>query len=454
VAATRYKSHDDKPYLYKTTDFGKSWKKIVNGIPENDFTRVIREDPEQEGLLFAGTERGLYVSFDDGDNWQSLQLNLPVTPIHDLVITQGDLIVGTHGRSFWILDDISPLRQIARDASEAEARLFAPRDTIRFTGAGGFSGHAPVPGRNYRSAGGLATTYEHTVKPDEDPEQRFWDAGENPPNGVVVQYYLKDKPEGEVTLTFLDKGGKEIRSFSSIKPDEKEYKDKPGLTKPTAIKAAGGANRFVWDMRYPNATEVPDDAGSMGFVRGPNGPRVAPGDYQVQLKVGDKTLTESFKVLPDPRVGASQKDYNEQLALQLKVQAKLSELHEGVNQIRRIRGQVDTWKERMGDNEKAAQAAKDLSDKLYDVEGELIQYRAKSTQDTLNFPVKVNAKLAALIGMIGTAEGKPTRQSYDVFKDLESRTDTQLARLKEIVDKDVQSFSKLIQDANLPAVAP
>ena len=133
------------------------------------------------------------------------------------------------------------------------------------------------------------TAYEQVVKPDEDPEQRMLDAGENPPSGVVIQYYLKDKPEGEITLTFLDKAGNEIRSFSSIKPDDAYYKDKPGLTKPQAIKANAGANRFVWDMRYPNATEVPDDAGSMGFARGPNGPRVAPGEYQVQLKVDDKT---------------------------------------------------------------------------------------------------------------------------------------------------------------------
>ncbi|MBA2452352.1 MAG: glycosyl hydrolase, partial [Chloroflexia bacterium] len=212
-------------------------------------------------------------------------------------------------------------------------------------------------------------------------------------------------------------------------------------------------NRFVWDMRYSNATEVPDDSGSMGFARGPNGPRIKPGEYQVQLKVGDKTYTESFKVVPDPKIAVSQEEYDEQLDFQLKVQSKLSDLHGAVNQIRNIRKQVESWQSRM-DDDKVSDAAKALNDKLYEVEGELIQYRAKSTQDTLNFPVMINAKLAALIGMIGSAEGKPTKQSYDVFKDLESRTDTQLKRLKEIVDKDVQSFSKLIQDANLPAVAP
>ena len=453
VAATRYKSHDDQPYLFKTSDYGKTWTKIVNGIPNDDFTRVIREDPAQKGLLFAGTERALYVSFDDGANWQPLQLNLPVVPIHDLVIAQGDLVVGTHGRGFWILDDISPLRQLAQDAADGDNRLLKPRDTIRYPGGGGFAGHAPVPGRNYRFAAGMMTTYEQIQKPGEQPEQVWLDAGQNPDNGVVVQYFLKDKPEDEVTLTFMDKDGNGIRSFSSTKPDDAEYKDKPGLTKPTPIKAEAGANRFVWDMRYPNAVEVPDDAGSMGFARGPNGPRAKPGEYQVQLEVGDKTYTESFKIVPDPKIARSQEEYDEQLDFQLKVQAKLSELHTAVNQIRNIRKQVHSWKDRM-DDEKVNEAAKELDDKLYAVEGEIIQYKAKSTQDTLNFPVMINAKLAALIAVAGSAEGKPTKQSYDVFEDLSKRTDVQLARLKEIVDKDVKAFSDLIKSANLPAVAP
>lgn len=453
VAATRYKSHDDAPYLYKTNDYGKTWKKIVNGIPEDDFTRVIREDPEQRGLLFAGTERALYVSFDDGENWQELRLNLPVVPIHDLVIAQGDLVVCTHGRSFWILDDISPLRQIAADAADDKVRLFKPRDTIRYPGGGGFSGHAPIPGRNYAFAAGMMTTYDFVQKPGEPAERIMLDAGQNPDNGVVVQYYLPEAPEGEVTLTFKDSFGNVVRSFTSTKPDDAYYKDKPGLTRPTPIPAKAGANRFVWDMRHENATEVPDDSGSMGFARGPNGPRSKPGEYVVELKVGDAVYSREFRILPYEKIAVPQEDYDEQLDLQLKVRDKLSELHTAVNQIRNIRKQVGSWTARM-DDEKVSEAAKALNEKLYEVEGELIQYRAKSTQDTLNFPVMINAKLAALIAVIGSAEGKPTQQSYDVFEDLAGRTDTQLAKLKEIIEKDVAAFSDLIRSADLPAVAP
>lgn len=453
VAATRYKSHDDAPYLYKTNDFGKTWTKIVNGIPGDDFTRVIREDPEQLGLLFAGTERALYVSFDDGDNWQELRLNLPVTPIHDLVIAQGDLVVCTHGRSFWILDDISPLRQIAADAAADTVRLFKPRDTIRYPGGGGFGGHAPIPGRNYSFAAGMMTAYDYSQKPGEQPVRTQLDAGQNPDNGVVVQYYLPEAPEDEVVLTFKDSFGNVIRSFTSTKPNDADYKDKPGLTKPVPIPAKAGPNRFVWDLRYDNATQVPDDTGSMGFAGGPNGPRAKPGEYEVELKVGDSVYSREFRILPDPKIAVAQADYDEQLDLQLKVRGKLSELHTGVNQIRNIRKQIESWSARL-DDEKVTDAAKALNEKLYEVEGELIQYRAKSTQDTLNFPVMVNAKLAALIAVIGTAEGKPTQQSYDVFADLAGRTDTQLAKLKEIIDQDVAAFSDLIRSADLPAVAP
>ncbi len=452
IAATRYKSHDDKPYLLKTTDSGESWSAITNGIPENQFTRVIREDPECAGLLFAGTERGLWVSFDAGDNWQPLQLNLPVTPIHDMLIEQGDLVVATHGRCFWILDDISPLRQLKEGTAPTDGNsIFQPRPTIRWAAGGGFR-RPPSPGLNFTRAGGLTVSLRQITKPDGELETVFLDGGENPPSGVVFNYFLTEKPKEDITLTIKDAGGNEVRTYSSAKPKDADYKDKPGLKKPTPIPAKQGANRFVWDLRYPAATEVPDDTGSMGFAAGVNtGPRAVPGTYTAELKVGNQTLTQEFEIVPDPRLDASQDDL--QAAFDLVIQARdtLSKLHEGVNTIRSVRKQVDSWSKRL-DDEEITKAGDALKEKLQEIEDEVIQHRAKSAQDTLNFPVLLNAKLAALIGVVDAADGKPTQQSYDLYEDLKARTDTAIDKLDTILTKDLAALNTRIQSTNTPAI--
>ncbi|MFW6074403.1 MAG: VPS10 domain-containing protein [Chloroflexota bacterium] len=451
VAATRYKSHDETPYLLKTDDYGASWRTITNGIGDNDFTRVIRQDPEVANLLFAGTERGIYVSFDGGENWQPLKLNLPLVPIHDLIITQGDLVVGTHGRSFWILDDITPLRKIAQGEIGEGATLHQPGPTRRWAAARGFN-RPPSPGLNFFRSAGLVTSFKYEKKPDGEDERTWLDAGENPPDGVVIQYYLPEKPDGEVKLTVRDASGNEIRSFSSVKPKDEDYKDKPGLTKPKPIPAEQGANRFVWDFRYPRAVEVPDDTGSMGFAGGINtGPKAPPGTYQVDLEFDGQTLSQRFEVLPDPRTDASQEDYQEQFDLAMKVRDKLSELHTGVNQMRKIRKQIDSWIERLDDDE-IKSAGEEVKEKMREVEDVLIQWRAKAIQDTLNFPVLINGKLAWLIGTIESAEGKPTQQSYDVFEHLSGIVDEELGKLNEIVEKDVAAFNEKVTAANAQAV--
>jgi len=451
VAATRYKSDDETPYLFKTSDYGESWTLITEGIPAHDYTRVIREDPEVKGLLYAGTERGLYVSFDDGAHWQPLQQNLPLVPIHDLVIKDDDLVVATHGRSFWILDDITPLRQLARgDVEPNGAILYQPQPTRRWASAPGFGG-ASVPGRNYRSAGGIATSFEQVTTEEGKPKELQLDAGSNPPDGVVIQYYLPAKPKNDVTLTIKDGEGNTLRAFSSAEIKDEDYKDKPGLTKPQVVPAREGGNRFVWNLRLENATEVPDDTGSMGFARGLNGPKVPPGAYTVELQVNGKTLSQQLEVLPDPRTGSTQAEYEAGYELAKEVHAKLSELHAGVNRLRSVRKQVDAWAERL-DNADVTRAGEELKTKLREVEDGLIQWRAKAGQDTLNFPVMLNAKLAALIASINASEGKPTAQTRDLFGDLAKRTDALLAKLEDILKKDVPAFNKKVKEAQTDAI--
>ena len=453
VAATRYKSHDDAPYLFKTTDYGESWQLITNGIPENEFTRAIREDPEVPGLLYAGTERGVWYSADGGENWESLKLNLPVVPIHDLVVKDGDLVLATHGRSFWVLDDLGPLRQLANGEAEANgATLFKPRNTVRWASARGFNSR-PTEGRNYFRSTGLVVSYENVKNEDGEVERQWLDAGENPADGVVIQYYLSEKPDDDITLTIKDSDGEVVQGYSSAKPDDEHYKKNPGLTKPPVVSADQGANRFVWDFRYPNATQVPDDTGSMGFAGGaPTGPKAVPGRYSVELTVGNQTLSQDFEVLGDSRTGASQEGYQEQFDLTVQIREKLSELHEGVNKMRKVRSQVDTWVERL-DNEEVTQAGEDLKTKLREVEDVLIQWRAKAVQDTLNFPVLINAKLAALISMVGAIEGKPTQQSYDVYNDLAGRVDEQLAKLNTVLADDLPAFNAKVKEVGAEAVA-
>lgn len=434
MAAKRYELDDFKPYIYKTSDFGKTWKKIVRGIPENEFTHAVREDPNKKGLLYAGTERGVYVSFDDGENWQTLQLNLPVTPIHDLMVQarEKDLVVATHGRSFWVLDDLTPLYQLSDAVAKSRVFLFQPRPTYRMRG-GGFGG-----------GGGARLSI-----------------GKNPANGVVVYYYCKDKPKDEVKLEFLDGQGKLMKSFSSR--EERREGEQPqqqpgeegffgGGGAPQRAPADSLMNRFVWDLRYTDATNVPGAIFWAGNIRGP---LVPPGMYAVRLIVGQDTLKQSFELKKDPRLETSQAEFQEQFDLALKIRDKLSVTHEAINTIRDIKKQAeDVAKKSEGHPSKAAltDASKKLNQKLSAVEEELIQVKIKSNQDALNYPIKLNNKLAALAGSVGSADTKPTKQQYDVFNDLSAKVDVQLAKLKDILASDVPAFNKLVKDQDIPAV--
>jgi photosystem II stability/assembly factor-like uncharacterized protein len=483
IAATRYKRDDFQPYLFKTGDFGQSWQKISSGIPEGDLTRVIRDDPGQRCLLYAGTETGVFISADDGGSWQRLGGNLPVVPIHDLVVAQGDLVVATHGRSFWILDDVSLLHQMDGTTSGGVTeRLFRPRDTVRFGRISGF-GHAPVAGRNYTFAAGLIPAYTQTKDADGEKKNVWLDAGTNPPDGVIVHYTLREEPAEPITLAFLDAAGEEIRSFQSKKRDDDaaaatddegsgsaaaEPVSASGSTiggedvasgedekerEPT-VPARAGLNRFVWNMRYADATKISSKGGDQPKR---DGPVAAPGKYQVRLVAGDQTFTEGFEIRKDPRVTASQGELEEQFALGLQVRDKLSEVNEAINRIRAIGEQIDDWAKRTSDPavaETIATAASALKAKLDGIEGELIQTQAKSEQDTLNFPVKLNTKLAGLSGAVGSGDTAPTAQQRALFADLSARIDPQFAALRQVEEQEVAAFNSLIQTSALPAIAP
>jgi photosystem II stability/assembly factor-like uncharacterized protein len=429
VAATMYKSDDFRPYLYKTNDYGKTWKKITNGIAEGAFTRVIREDPNRRGLLYAGTETGMYVSFDDGDNWQSLQLNLPVVPITDLAVhkRERDLVVATQGRSFWVLDDLTVLHQIS-DAAKADAYLLKPEDAYRMPGGGGFSSPSAT-------------------------------VGANPPAGAVIYYYLKNKPAGELQLEILDSAGKSIKKFTSRatagpgsgpppSPEEGFFGGGGQMRAP----AEAGLNRFIWDLRYPDAIRFPNLIMWAGSTQGP---KAVPGAYQVRLTADGKTMTQSFEVKKDPRISTSDAEFAKQLELLMNIRNKLTETHDAILQIRDVRKQVEEISNRSKDQPEGkpiADAAKALNAKLTAVEEELYQTKNQSSQDPLNYPIRLNNKLAALGGVVSSADSAPTDQSYVVYEELAGKIDAQLKKLAEVMRTDLPAFNKLVRDQSIPAV--
>jgi len=428
VAATAYKLDDFHPYLFKTTDFGKTWTKIVNGIPDTHFTRVLREDPNHKGLLIAGTEFGLYISFDDGANWRSFQLNLPIVPIADVAFhkREQDLVVATQGRSFYILDDMPLLYQLTSDVSSLDSKLFKPKDAYR-VGGGGRGGRG----------GGAAI-------------------GENPPSGVVVNYWLKSRPQGEVTLEFLDKGGAVVNKYSSrpqpaaqAAPAGEGGEENPfrGGGPPPRVTAQAGWNRFTWNLRYPDAATFP---GLIMWAAGVTGPIAPPGSYQVRLSVNGKSETQSFELKKDPRLSTTPDDYARQLSLAIQVRDKLSETNQGVVRIREVRRQLEEYSKR--DDKKVADAAKDLIAKLTKVEEELYQTKNRASEDPLNYPIKLNNKVAYILGVVEGSDNAPTAQSYRVYEDLATQVNGQLKTLKGLLDTDLAAFNKLVHDQNVPAV--
>jgi photosystem II stability/assembly factor-like uncharacterized protein/uncharacterized protein YaiE (UPF0345 family) len=438
LAANRYMSGDRKPYLFKTTDYGRTWTNIANGLPDDEYCRVVRDDPDQPGLLFAGTERGIYVSFNDGANWQKLNNNLPITPIRDLQIhkREKDLVVATHGRSFWIMDDITPLRELARQAASGvvSARkpvLFAPR-------------HA------YRMEGGNGGGYRGVMN-----------EGENAENGVLVRYFLPEKPAKELRLIFLTTKGDTIISYSDRKDKKgkpltvsKEFYEDVKLKRPGTAPAQPGLNQFVWDMRYPDAVAV--EGLNVMWSGDGIGAKAVPGRYRVRMLLGDSLVAEQpIEIRKDPRLTVSDADYAEQFAFIQQCNAKLSEAHRGINQLRAVRSAISGYMGTMKDStliKKFQTVTKPMLTDIDALEATLMQPKAKAPQDVLAHPIRLNDKLAGLASMMANADGKPTKAAHVVYADLARQIDAALARLKDITGKQVPAFNQLVSEQKIPAI--
>ena len=453
MAATRYKLDDTRPMLYQTTDYGQSWTLITQGIPEEDYTRVVREDPIRPGLLYAGTETGVHVSFDRGDNWQPLRGNpdlgsghaLPVVPVYDLTIKDNSLIAATHGRSFWVLDDLGQLQQLDPSLAEQSIRLLEPRDTYRVRSP--FRGRKPTTGKSYRAGLGADVTYSESLGKDGEIVRKFWDAGENPPDGVMFHYYLKEARE-EATITVQDDEGNVVQSFSSKAPEDEEEATDP------RVPAEAGMNLFVWNMRYPGARRVPGDKSTEDSLAGP---LAAPGTYRVTLEAGDDSETQAFTILKDPRGPATQEDLEEQFEFLIRVREKVSETHDGINRLRRVREQVDQWVSRAAGHpseDTVADAAEAVKEKLKEVEDELIQSAFRGARDRLHLPSRLNRKLAEVAAVAASGDYAPPQQAYDVFDHLSAAIDQQLEVLEQVVDVDVARFASLVRDLDIPTIAP
>jgi photosystem II stability/assembly factor-like uncharacterized protein len=440
VAANRYQLDDDRPYLWKTTDCGKSWTRIDSGITSTEFTRVVREDPAKRGLLVAGTERGVWMSPDDGAHWQSMRLNLPFVPVHDLTFKQGDLIVATHGRGFYIMDDITTLEQMNDAVKGSASHLFKPRDQYRLASGGGFGGGFGG-GR-----GGVVTPENAPVHP----------TGQNPPQGVVIQYWLgsADQP---VDLEFLDATGKLIRSYSS-KTDTVRAAAPAGdaafFAPPPPPRATNrkGVNTFLWNMRYPDASSFP---GMILWAAGVTGPLVPPGTYKVRMNVAGKPIaTETFRVLADPRIKATLAEWQEQSKLALQVRDRFSEANDAVKEIRRIKSELDDRGAKMPAAQKAAFASMSaaFATALGEVEDSLYQTKNRSGQDPLNYPIRLNNRIGALMGVISSADGSPTKQSYDVYTVVTKELNVQTSKLRQTIGANLSKINAMLRANGLKEI--
>ncbi|HYI11873.1 MAG TPA: glycosyl hydrolase [Thermoanaerobaculia bacterium] len=466
VAGTMYKSDDFRPYLYKTTDYGATWTKITNGIASDHFTRVVRSDKRRKGLLFAGTERGMYVSFDDGGSWQTLQLNLPIVPITDLAVRDDDLIAATQGRSFWILDDLSPLQQL--DGKASRVQLYKPRMAWRTNG----------------------------FTPERTPSGH----GKNPPQGIVVNYWIGPdvKIGTPVKLAFLNPDGSVIRELTGelksaeeiakakreadAKEAAKADEPKEDPTKMIGVKSEGsekeatpaaeekdpeaekekernklpdskpGLNRYAWNLRYPEAKKF---EGLVLWGGGTDGPRVAPGTYTVRLTVGEEAQTATAELKQDPRTSAPPADLQAQFDYLLAANRKLTEIHEGIERIRAIRKQLDELKKRLAKNVDAkpiVDAAKELDKKMTAIEEALYQTKNRSPQDPLNFPIRLNDKLAAVAESASLGDYAPTAQHRAVYAQLAAQIDAQLVQLRALWEKDLPALNAMVKASAVPAI--
>lgn len=418
VSANRFKYNDFGSYTYKTTDYGQNWKRIDNGIDADDYVRVIREDTETPGLLYGGAEHGFYVSFNGGDQWQRLQLNMPVTPITDLQIHRsGDLVAATQGRAFWILDDLGPLRQSKGSFADTRIKLFTPRPTIRIDGFGG-------------NAEGV---------------------GQNPMNGVILTYYLAEKVDSNtLRLEILDDRGEVIRSYTNQK--DKKFKPYPGgPPAPFVLPAKAGLNRMAWDFR----TEVLEDVPNVFIFGDYRGHRVAPGSYRARLTLGDEVSEVPIELKGDPRVETSEKAWIAQQNLLQHTADQIAEMHGAVKQMRQLRQQVEKYNELLDGMERAdtlVSKGESLIKAITDWESEIVETRQKSTQDVINWPSKLNAAYFYLRGALDGHYPQVTQGVRERLQDLDERWAAQKQAMEQILSEQVAEYNRLYRERDIPAL--
>jgi len=431
IAATRYKSDDFRPYLYRTSDWGQSWQRITSGIPDDEFTRVVRADPDRQGLLYAGTEQAIYYSMDDGDSWQSLQLNLPVSPVTDLAIKDKDLIAATQGRGFWILDDLSVLHQTGTTEEKATAHLFSPRSGYRLT-AGGRS---------------------------DDPGN----AGTNSHVGVVFHYSLGEEPapETEISLSiFESRGADPIWTWTRKPPPSDEDEEESGPDDPPdlqLLESEQGLNRFVWDLRYPGMERF-DKLIMWSDMR--EGPKAVPGTYRAEFSVGDVTRDVEFEVLADPRSSSSRADYRAQFDFIMETRDLLSTTHTEIRKVRQLRSQLEVLivrleKEAESDSRAAAllEEVGVLIETIDPIEEALYQTQNESRQDPLNYPIRLNNKLTSLMNTVDVGDARPTAGAIAVREELSMAIRSELQQLDAVWEEHVPALNSEIQSMGIDLVS-
>ena len=423
VAVDRHKLDDIKPYVFMTSDAGKTWTRIDPGLPEGSFVHVVREDSVKRGLLYAATETGVFVSFDNGRHWQSLQLNLPRTPIHDLVVKDDDLIVATHGRSFWILDDVTPLREVEAAAAASGAYLYKP-------------------------AIGHRLYYPDAV--DTRPP-----SGQNPPSGMPIDYYLPAAPTGPLLIDILDAQGGVVRHLTSVKPEQAEQPPEwPDQVRPVnTLPAAAGMNRFVWNLRYDDPVQIPG-----AFYAGlpPRGPVALPGEYTVRLTYEGQTHTAPLNLKADPRVKGPLTGMQEKFALSMEVHHDQDALHRAVNDIRAFKADVgNALKELGGKSGSAALTAKGnkLLQRASQIEGALMQVNIKGSEANLNYPGMLNEQIYSFAELLGDADTAPNKPEVDTYAGFHSRLESQLAAWGDLRKTGIAPFCGRLRDAGLASAA-
>jgi hypothetical protein len=432
AAIDRHQIDDIAPHIYRTHDFGKTWTKITSGIPTNAYVHAVREDPVRKGLLFAGTELGVYLSFNDGDQWQPLQLNLPVTAVRDLVVKGNDLVVATHGRSFWILDDISPLRELNSTTAAASVHLFPPATAIRL----------------------------RKNEARDTPLQPETPAGKNPPAGAIIDYSLQTIPAGAVTLEISDSKGVLVRKYSSSdapgKIDETQSFPTYWFSPPPPLSKHLGLNRFVWDLRYERpralrfgysiAAAYGDDA-----IMQPEGPLVLPGTYQVQLSVDSKTYTAPLEVKMDPRVKTSAIAFRQQLMLETQIMQAMWDSYRTVQEIRELRAQLKDLQTRL----KTDASAKPVLDAIAALDknaAELVAVEQTYPPVGIVSAASLNGALGSLIVLVDSADAAPTAQAASAYGTYRKLLDQELAKWAALKKNDIPALNALLRQRQLPPI--